>query len=62
MITPDIDVLTKTNMQAISTTVPVNFDFATAAVVSFVLMLLGMAVAFLLMLRFANRTVQKESE
>jgi hypothetical protein len=62
MIAPDIDVLTKTNLLAISTTVPVNFDFATAAVVSFVLMLLGMAVAFLLMLRFANRSVQRESE
>jgi hypothetical protein len=62
MIAFDMDMLTKTNIQAISTTVPVNFDFATAAVVSFVLMLLGMAVAFLLMLRFANRTVQKESE
>jgi hypothetical protein len=62
MIASDLDVLTRTNMQAISTTVPVNFDFATAAVVSFVLMLLGMAVAFLLMLRFANRSVQKESE
>ena len=54
--------LTRTTTAAISTTVPVNFDFATAAVVSFVLMLLGMAVAFLLMLRFAGKNIRRGSE
>lgn len=44
------------------TVIPVNFDFTTAAVVSFVLMLLGMAAGLLLMLRFANRRFQKETE
>jgi hypothetical protein len=62
MITFDPKLLTQTNTLAISTSVPVNFDFATAAVVSFVLMLLGMAVAFLLMLRFAGKNIQKKSE
>jgi hypothetical protein len=61
MITFDPNLLTQ-NALAISTSVPVNFDFATAAVVSFVLMLLGMAVAFLLMLRFAGKNLRKESE
>lgn len=39
---------------------PVNFDFATAAVVSFVLMLLGMAAGLLLMLRFAGKSLGRE--
>jgi hypothetical protein len=40
---------------------PVSFDFTTAAVVSFVLMMLGMAAALLLMIRFANRRAKEES-
>jgi hypothetical protein len=37
----------------------VTFDFTTAAVVSFVLVLLGMAAGLLLMIRFTSRHVQK---
>ncbi|HET7405032.1 MAG TPA: hypothetical protein VFJ63_02855 [Candidatus Bathyarchaeia archaeon] len=40
----------------------VSFDFTTAAVVSFVLMLLGLAAGFLLMLRFVNRNVGVEAK
>jgi hypothetical protein len=40
--------------------IPVNFDFATAAVVSFVLVLLGMAAALLLMLKFTGRSVKRK--
>jgi hypothetical protein len=42
--------------------IPVNFDFTTAAVVSFVLVLLGLAAGLLLMIRFANHSVWKGSE
>jgi len=42
-------------------TIPVTFDFPTAAVVSFVLMLLGLAAGFLLMLRFLNRSSLTEA-
>lgn len=45
-----------------SLVVPVNFDFTTAAVVSFVLVLLGLAAGLLLMIRLANRRVWKGSE
>lgn len=38
---------------------PVNFDFTTAAVVSFVLVILGLAAGLLLMIRMANRRVIK---
>lgn len=34
---------------------PVNFDFTTAAVVSFVLVILGLAAGLLLMVRIVNR-------
>jgi hypothetical protein len=40
----------------------VSFDFATAAVVSFVIVLLGLAAGLLLMIRFANRRAQKEGQ
>jgi hypothetical protein len=43
-----------------SLAVPVNFDFTTAAVVSFVLVLLGLAAGLLLMIRLANRRAWKE--
>ncbi len=36
---------------------PANFDFATGAVVSFILMLLGIAAALLLMLKFTGKSV-----
>jgi hypothetical protein len=39
----------------------VSFDFTTAAVVSFVLVLLGLAAGLLLMIRFANQRVRKGS-
>lgn len=45
-----------------SIVIPVNFDFTTAAVVSFVLVLLGLAAGLLLMMRFASRRVWKGSE
>lgn len=45
-----------------SLVVPVNFDFTTAAVVSFVLVLLGLAAGLLLMIRLANHRVRKGSE
>lgn len=45
-----------------SLVIPVNFDFTTAAVVSFVLVLLGLAAGLLLMIRFANHRVRKGSE
>jgi hypothetical protein len=38
---------------------PVNFDFTTAAVVSFVLVILGLAATLLLMIRLANRHTLK---
>ncbi len=41
-------------------TIPVTFDFATAAVVSFVLMLLGMAAALLLILKFTEKTGERK--
>jgi hypothetical protein len=41
---------------------PVSFDFTTAAVVSFVLMLLGLAAGLILMIRFAHRGTLKRSE
>jgi hypothetical protein len=40
----------------------VNFDFATAAVVSFVIVILGLAAGLLLMIRFANQQAQKEDQ
>jgi hypothetical protein len=40
----------------------VSFDFTTAAVVSFVLVILGLAAGLLLMIRFANRRVRKEGD
>jgi hypothetical protein len=40
----------------------VNFDFATAAVVSFVIVILGLAAGLLLMIRFANQQAQKEGQ
>lgn len=40
----------------------VNFDFTTAAVVSFVLVLLGLAAGLLLMIRFTNRLARKRGE
>lgn len=50
------------SMSSSSLVTPVNFDFTTAAVVSFVLILLGLAAGLLLMIRFASHHVWKESE
>jgi hypothetical protein len=41
---------------------PVSFDFTTAAVVSFVLMLLGLAAGLIVMIRLANRQSLKRGE
>lgn len=49
-------------LESFSLVTPVSFDFTTAAVVSFVLVILGLAAALLLMIRFANRRVLKEGE
>jgi hypothetical protein len=40
---------------------PVTFDFTTAAVVSFVLTLLGMAAGLLLMLKFAGKNLDRST-
>ena len=42
------------------TAIPISFDFTTAAVVSLVLMLLGMAAALLLMLKFTGKGVKRK--
>jgi hypothetical protein len=63
MIEPILEVLFVRRLTSSSSLViPVNFDFTTAAVVSFVLVLLGLAAGLLLMIRFANRRVWKGSE